>query len=156
MGIMMNHFSEWSDGLSQGVWLFVRGECLNRDWMEFVVSHGAGPLTLVLIHLTTDKPDWKPCWLLSCRWKQVWYTCTHFLCTNRKTNTLAGLSRCWLSHKVDSKYPSLQQTLRSLLSAQSSIHRIHTKSFHLCLSSAYEYKHICPRLEKAGGSNRLF
>lgn len=75
--------------------LFV-GSVLNRVWKEFVVSQRVGPLTLPLIQFTAVKPDWERCRLLSCQWKQVWHTCTHFLCTNTTTNTLAGLSRSLL------------------------------------------------------------
>ena len=123
----MNHLAEWSDSLSQGLWLFGHAECLKRVWMEFLVSHRVGPLTLALIHLIIEEPDWKCCRLLNCWWKQVWHACTHFFCT---------LQTHWL--------PVLLSVSLSLLLAgsyswfiQSCLH--HNKHFVPCYVSCTHY-----------------
>lgn len=130
----MNHLAKWSDSLSHGVWLFVRVKYLNRVWIELVVSHGVGPLTLALIHLITDKPDWKCCRLLSCQWKRIWHTCTHLLCT-QQTHWLSHflfLSHSLLIaglHKLSNVAFINKHTSSLVLHTLSSTNKIETNSF---------------------------
>lgn len=108
-----NH--ESSDSLSQGIWLFVRGEWLNRVWIECVLSHRVWPLTLALIHLIADEPDWNRCRLGSCQSDTHAPRRTHWLGCLFSCSSLKLSFACRLSCIVNSKSPSLQETLHSLL-----------------------------------------
>lgn len=62
-------------------------KCLNRFWIEFVLSHRVGPLTLAFIQFSADEPDWKR-WLLL----RLTHARAHTFSAQQR-DTLAGLSR---------------------------------------------------------------
>lgn len=139
-------------------------KCLNRFWIEFVLSHRVGPLTLAFIQFSADEPDWK-LWLLLRLTHARAHTHMHTLSlhnsghTGRAVSLSVSLSNsllaCWLSCTVKLKSClSLQETLRSLLHTHypHKTHGIHTSSLFLfsspCLFSACTNTQICPRRQQ--------